>query len=91
MVVILGEDVAKCASGTDALLLPLKALDLRPGDEVIRRGLRQAAAAGGGDGLHTVFDVRNGFSQIRATFVVEGDADDDTLDALGSPRICRAP
>jgi uncharacterized OsmC-like protein len=27
-------------------------------------------------------DVRNGFSQIRATFVVEGDADDDTLDAL---------
>lgn len=27
-------------------------------------------------------DVRNGFSQIHATFVVEGNADDDTLDAL---------
>lgn len=27
-------------------------------------------------------DVRNGFSQIRATFAVEGNADDDTLDAL---------
>lgn len=27
-------------------------------------------------------DVRNGFTQIRATFHVEGDADDDTLDAL---------
>ena len=27
-------------------------------------------------------DVRNGFSQIRATFVVEGDADDAALDEL---------
>ncbi|MGD9996459.1 MAG: OsmC family protein [Ilumatobacteraceae bacterium] len=27
-------------------------------------------------------DVRNGFSEIRATFVVEGDADRATLDAL---------
>jgi uncharacterized OsmC-like protein len=27
-------------------------------------------------------DVRNGFSQIRATFNVEGDADQDDLDAL---------
>jgi uncharacterized OsmC-like protein len=27
-------------------------------------------------------DVRNGFSQIRATFTVEGDADNDTLDQL---------
>jgi hypothetical protein len=27
-------------------------------------------------------DVRNGFSQIRATFNVEGNADDDVLDAL---------
>lgn len=27
-------------------------------------------------------DVRNGFSQVRATFIVEGNADDDTLDAL---------
>ena len=27
-------------------------------------------------------DVRNGFSQIRATFTVEGDADEDTLNAL---------
>lgn len=27
-------------------------------------------------------EVRNGFSQIRATFLVEGDADNDTLDAL---------
>ena len=27
-------------------------------------------------------DVRNGFSEIRARFVVEGDADDDALDAL---------
>jgi len=27
-------------------------------------------------------DVRNGFSEIRAAFTVEGNADDDTLDAL---------
>ncbi len=35
-----------CASGTDALLLPLKALDLRPGDQVIAPSFTFFATAG---------------------------------------------
>ena len=40
-----GHGVA-CASGTDALLLPLKALDLRPGDQVITTPFTFFATAG---------------------------------------------
>jgi dTDP-4-amino-4,6-dideoxygalactose transaminase len=50
-------DVAGCASGTDALLLPLKAMQLEPGDEVIVPAFTFFATAGAvwNAGLKPVF------------------------------------
>ena len=57
-----------CASGTDALLLPLKALDLKPGDEVICPAFTFFATAG------TVHNAGG-----RPVFV---DIDPDTFNAV---------
>ena len=52
-----GSEVVGCASGTDALLLSLKALDLEPGDEVIVPAFTFFATAGAAwnAGLKPVF------------------------------------
>jgi dTDP-4-amino-4,6-dideoxygalactose transaminase len=52
-----GTEVVGCASGTDALLLSLRALDLEPGDEVIVPAFTFFATAGAvwNAGLKPVF------------------------------------
>ncbi|MCH7563477.1 MAG: DegT/DnrJ/EryC1/StrS family aminotransferase [Gemmatimonadetes bacterium] len=69
-----GREVVGCASGTDALLLSLKALDLEPGDEVIVPAFTFFATAGAvwNAGLKPVFcDVESEHFNLTARTVAE--------------------
>ena len=68
-----------CASGTDALLLPIRALDLKPGDEVIAPAFTFFATAGA---IHNA-GGRPVFADIEAgTFNITPDA----IEAAITPR-----
>jgi len=60
-----------CASGTDALLLPLRALDLRPGDEVITPAFTMGATA---TAVHNAGGTPVFVDVDRASFNVTPDA-----------------
>ena len=76
-----GREVVGCASGTDALLLSLKALDLQPGDEVIVPAFTFFATAGAvwNAGLKPVFcDVEPAHFNVTAEVGAGGGGGVDT-------------